>query len=54
MNIIPTLPEIGKETLTVLCGLILAALILNQFPALKAYVSGASITLKDSSGRTLV
>lgn len=52
-NIIPTPAEVGKEGLIVLGGLVLAALVLNQFPKLRDYVAGSSITLRDQQGRVL-
>lgn len=37
-NMIPTLPEIGRETLTLLAGALLAALIIGQLPGVKAWM----------------
>lgn len=38
MKIMPGLPEISREALTVVAGAILAALIMSQFPAVKAWI----------------
>lgn len=54
MNIIPTPAEFIKEGLLVAGGLLIAALILRQFPALRAYVTGASISVKDATGKELL
>lgn len=40
-NVIPSMPAILREALTLLAGAILAALVMNQFPAVKAYVKQA-------------
>lgn len=53
-NLIPSFPELTREVIIVLVGLIGAAFILSRFPALRDFVSGQSITLKDSTGRVLV
>lgn len=37
-NLIPTLPEIGRETITILCGALLAALIVGQLPGVRAWM----------------
>ena len=38
MKLIPTLPEIGREALIVICGAILAVFIISRLPAVKKYV----------------
>ncbi len=38
MKIIPTLPEISREALIVIGGALLAALIMSQFPPVKAWI----------------
>jgi hypothetical protein len=38
MKIIPTIPEIGREAVIVIAGAILAAAIMSQFPAVKAWI----------------
>lgn len=35
---LPTVPEISREALAVVAGAIIAAIIFQQFPALKAWV----------------
>jgi hypothetical protein len=50
---IPTLPEVSRETITVLAGLLIAAYILSRFPNLAKFVSGQSITLKNQNGGTI-
>lgn len=37
-NLIPSVPEIGRETLIVLAGALLAALIVGQLPGVKAWM----------------
>ena len=51
---IPTLPELTREVLIVLVGLVGAAFILSRFPALRDFVTGNSLTIKDTSGKTLL
>lgn len=35
---IPTLPEIGRETIIIMAGALLAALILSRMPAVRNFV----------------
>lgn len=35
---IPTLPEIGRETLIIMAGALIAALIMSRIPALRSFV----------------
>jgi hypothetical protein len=53
-KIIPTAPEVGREALIVLGGILVAAFILSRFPRLRDWVAAQSITLKDGSGNTLL
>ena len=53
-TIIPTGPEIARETIIVLCGLLAAAFILSRIPALRKFVTDNSLTLKDGQGNTLL
>ena len=53
VKIIPTIPEVSREALTVLGGVLLAAFILSRFPALRAWVAGQSITVRDSDNKLL-
>jgi hypothetical protein len=52
-KIVPTVPEVAREGLIVLGGLLLAAYVLSHFPKIRDWVTAQSITVKDSSGRTL-
>ena len=52
-KIIPTGPEVAREALIVLAGVLIAALILSRFPALQKFVSQNSLTVKDGQGNTL-
>lgn len=38
MKVIPTVPEITREALVVIGGAIVAALVIGQLPALKAWI----------------
>ncbi len=38
MKIIPTLPEVARETLIVIGGAVVAALIVGQFPQLRDWI----------------
>lgn len=38
MKIVPTLPELSKEALVVIGGALLAALIIGQFPQVRAWI----------------
>lgn len=37
-NIIPSLPEVGREAIIVLGGALLAALVVGQFPQLRDWI----------------
>lgn len=37
-TIIPSVPEIGREALIVICGALLAAFIVGRVPALKQWI----------------
>lgn len=37
-RVIPTLPEVTREAVTVIAGAVLAALIIGQLPELKAWI----------------
>ena len=52
-KIIPTGPAVARETLTVLAGVLLAALILSRFPKIRDFVTAQSITVKDSRNNVL-
>ena len=38
MKIIPSLPEVSREALIVIGGALLAALVMSQFPAVRAWI----------------
>lgn len=46
-NIIPTAPEVAREALIVLGGVLIAAYVLSRFPALKTYVTANSVTVAE-------
>ncbi|MTV36285.1 hypothetical protein [Duganella radicis] len=52
-KLIPAPVEVGREALTVLGGLLIAAFILSRFPKIRDFVAGQSITVKDSSNNIL-
>ncbi|PJJ17823.1 hypothetical protein CLU90_1003 [Janthinobacterium sp. 67] len=52
-KIVPTVPEVAREGLIVLGGILIAAYVLSRFPKIRDWVAAQSITVKDSSGRTL-
>jgi hypothetical protein len=49
-KIIPPPTSVLREGLIVLGGVLLAAWVISRFPKLKAFVSGASITVNDGNG----
>lgn len=51
--IIPTGPEIARETIIVLGGLLIAAFLISRFPAVRKFVTDNSLTVKDGRGRNL-
>lgn len=53
-KIIPTAPEVARETIIVLGGILLAAFILSRFPALRDWVGAQSLTLKDANGKQII
>lgn len=52
-KIIPTGPEVAREAIIVLGGILIAAYVLSRFPKIRDWVAAQSITVKESSGRTL-
>ena len=52
-GIIPTGPQVAREALIVLGGLLVAAFILSRFPKLQKFVTDNSLTVKDDKGNTL-
>lgn len=52
-TIIPTGPQVAREALIVLGGVLIAAFILSRFPALQKFVSDNSLTVKADNGSSL-
>ncbi|MFZ4878434.1 hypothetical protein ACL9RI_25390 [Janthinobacterium sp. Mn2066] len=52
-DIIPTGPQVAREALIVLGGVLIAAFILSRFPKLQSFVSQNSLTVKDGQGNIL-
>lgn len=46
-KIIPTAPEIMREALIVLGGVLIAAFVLSRCPALKKFVTSNSVTVAE-------
>jgi hypothetical protein len=46
-QIMPTVPEVLREALIVVSGVLVASWVLSQFPALKDYVTANSVTLHE-------
>lgn len=38
MKILPSIPEVSREALIVIAGALLAALVMSQFPAVRAWI----------------
>jgi hypothetical protein len=49
-SIIPTGPQVAREALIVLGGVLIAAFIISRFPALKKFVGDNSLTVNTSDG----
>jgi|GEM_PF-6982594 hypothetical protein len=53
-KIVPTAPEVAREAVIVLGGILIAAYVLSRFPKIRDWVAAQSITVKDAkSGQTL-
>lgn len=52
-KIIPSAPEIGREALIVLGGVLIAAFIISRFPSLKKFVTENSLTVNDTKGNNI-
>lgn len=52
-SIIPTGPQVAREALIVLGGLLVAAFILSRFPKLQKFVTQNSLTIKDDKGNII-
>jgi hypothetical protein len=46
-QIVPTIPEVLREALIVVGGVLIASWVLSNFPALKSYVTANSVTLPE-------
>jgi hypothetical protein len=56
MNIkayIPTAPEIVRESIVAVFGILLAAFVISRVPALRHFVQQNSLVVKDQSGNVL-
>jgi len=51
--IIPTVPELARETIIVLVGLLAASYVISRFPAVRKFVTDNSLTVKDGQGNSL-
>lgn len=49
-QVVPAPTAIVRESIIVLGGVLIAAFVISRFPALKKFVSDASITVNDSKG----
>jgi len=50
MNIktyLPSAPQVSREVVTVLAGVLIAAFIISRFPKLKGFVEGNCLTVQD-------
>lgn len=52
-KIVPTGPEVLREALIVLGGVVIASLVISRIPWLKELVTGASITVNDTKGNNI-
>lgn len=52
-KIVPPPTAVLREALIVLGGVLIAAWVISRFPALKKFVSDASITVNDSQGNNI-
>lgn len=53
-KIIPTGPEVAREAIIVLGGILIAAYVLSRFPRLRAWVTAQSLTVQDSAGKSIL
>lgn len=52
-TIIPTGPQVAREAIVVLAGVLIAAFILSRFPALQKFVTDNSLTVKRDDGQIM-
>lgn len=51
--IIPTGPEVAREAIIVLGGVLIAAFVISRFPTLKKFVTDNSLTVNDAQGNNI-
>lgn len=52
-KIVPSVPEVAREALIVLGGVLIAAYVLSRFPKIRDFVTAQSITVKDTRNNIL-
>jgi hypothetical protein len=52
-KIVPSVPEVAREGLIVLGGILLAAYVLSRFPKVREWVGAQSLTVKDTNNNVL-
>ena len=52
-TILPTGPQVVREAIVVLAGVLIAAFILSRFPALQKFVTDNSLTVKRDDGQVM-
>lgn len=52
-QIIPSVPDVLKEGLITLGGVLIAAYIISKFPAVQNFVTANAVTVKDGDGKVL-
>ena len=52
-TLIPTGPQVAREAIVVLAGVLIAAFILSRFPALQKFVTDNSLTVKRDDGQIM-
>lgn len=52
-SLIPTGPQVAREALIVLGGVLIAAFVISRFPSLQKFVSDNSVTVKTDTGTVI-
>lgn len=52
-QVIPSAPEVAREAIIVLGGVLIAAFVISRFPSLQKFVSDNSVTLKTDDGKII-
>lgn len=52
-QVIPTGPQVAREALIVLGGVLIAAFVISRFPKLQKFVMANSVTVKSEDGNVL-